>query len=143
MKTCFKCGNKSIDDDAPECPNCGASFLATRKCRRCGREFEHILGTSSAGYCPQCFAYGQAKGYLGPKADAPDGSNVAQRFRWGTILVVLGVGSLLLPLCGFQFRVMTLLQMPLGEYWWVVGALAILIGIALFALGYCSYLRTR
>jgi hypothetical protein len=64
-------------------------------------------------------------------------------FRWGSVLVLLGVGSLFLPLLGFQFRLMTLLQLPFGEYWWVVGVLAVVVGIAMLAIGYRSAIRRR
>jgi len=139
MKTCLKCGSKRVDDHAAECPQCGASFRTTRECLRCGREYEHILGTASAGYCPQC----TTAGTFGTRARAPDVSGYQQMVRWGTILVVLGIGSFLLPLCGFQFRLMTLVMLPLGDYWWVVGMLAVLAGAALLALGYRSYMKAK
>lgn len=139
MKPCPQCGKKRLEDDAPNCPQCGYSFRVTRECYRCGRQVEHILGTVYAGYCPQC----RAKGESNPDPAGDDGSGIAQAIRWGSILVLLGVGSLVLPLCGFQFRLMTLLQMPLGEYWWVLGVIAMLVGIVMLAIGYRSYMKKR
>ena len=50
---------------------------------------------------------------------------------WGIFLIVLGAGSLLLPLIGFQFRLMELLD-PYQPY---AGIVVALIGAGLVTMG--------
>lgn len=49
----------------------------------------------------------------------------------GTMLVFLGLGSLLLPLAGLQFRIMSIF----GENAWIAGIVAIAVGVMMFLGG--------
>ena len=50
---------------------------------------------------------------------------------FGAMLIFLGIGTLVLPLLGLQFRIMSLF----GSHSWVAGLVAIGIGILLVAGG--------
>lgn len=49
----------------------------------------------------------------------------------GGLLVVLGIGSFVLPFMGLQFKLM----MIFGNYTWLAGIVAMLLGVTLMIVG--------
>lgn len=49
----------------------------------------------------------------------------------GAMLVFLGIGAFVLPLFGFQFRIIAIF----GDYSWLVSLVAVVIGVLLIAKG--------
>jgi len=50
---------------------------------------------------------------------------------WGVLLIVLGVGSFILPFFGVQFRILMLF----GSFQWIVSIIIAIIGVVLLVKG--------
>lgn len=61
--------------------------------------------------------------------------NMAGLKGWGVILVIIGVGSWILPLFGLQFKFLTLFSLLLGVPGYVSSLIFIAIGAVLYYLG--------
>ncbi len=59
---------------------------------------------------------------------------MAKLIGWGIFLIIFGLGSLLLPMMGLQFKLFMLFELWLGAFAWVASVVCILAGIALIMI---------
>jgi hypothetical protein len=57
---------------------------------------------------------------------------------WGILLIVLGVGSFILPMMGMQFRLLSIF----GEYTNIAGAVMAVIGVILLGISFMAGKKT-
>jgi len=62
---------------------------------------------------------------------------------YGIFFAIFGLGSLILPMIGIQFKLFMLFELMLGSFAWMASTLFILIGIGLIMYGIINIKKKR
>lgn len=104
------------------CPACGMTIsVRALKCEHCGVPLTAGMAKAARGHAADDTT----------TSDASEGGGGSALASWGVTMLIIGVGSFILPLMGLQFKIL----IPLGDAAPIGGVVLAILGGVLIAIG--------